>query len=80
MIEDLGDRSYKKGCRDLLRKGVARGRSIDITRLSCTLLRTGLLQAAWNWDGAEIALENPALEHPIDTTVIRAPVHNTSFS
>lgn len=69
-----------------MRKGAAFEKgSIDVTRLSvafrcATLLRTGLLQAAWNWDGAEIALENPALEHPIDTTVIRAPMHNTSFS
>lgn len=37
-----------------------------------SLLRTGLLQVARNWDRAEIALEDPALEHsalPIHTTI-----------
>lgn len=46
---------------------------------SCTLLHTGLLQATWNWNGAKITLENPALEHPIDTMVIHPPVHNVSL-
>jgi len=52
--------------------------SIDRHRgFSIILLRTGLLQISRNWDRAEITLENPALEHPVDTTVIRAPVHNS---
>lgn len=52
-------------------------RSSRLMSFSIILLRTGLLQIAWNWDRAEIALENSALEHPVDTTVVCAPVHNS---
>lgn len=53
-------------------------RTIDlIVKGGCypSLLRTRLLQAARNRDRAQIALEDPALEHSVYATIVHAPVH-----
>lgn len=38
-----------------------------------------MLQAARNWDRAQIALEDPALEHFVYATIVRTPVHSSRY-